>query len=255
VRAADLDEVMAGFEAAAEVQYSVAWIDCLAKGRALGRSLLYLGAHARVGELGPEARVKPFHPPPRPVARVPFDFPAFALSRWSTRVFNEIYYRRGRPGMRVLDYDRAFFPLDAVLDWNRIYGKRGLVQYQCVVPKAEARRDLARILDETSRAGLGSFLAVLKLLGTEGNGMLSFPMSGYTLALDFPVCEETFVLLKRLDRIVADCGGRVYLAKDALSEAELMPRFYPRLPEFRAQRAASGAERKFTSLMARRLLL
>jgi FAD/FMN-containing dehydrogenase len=255
VKAASLNDVMAGFEASAEAPYSVAWIDCLARGKALGRSLLYLGAHARVSELGPEARVKPLTAPPRAAARVPFDMPGFALNRLSVSLFNAVYYRRGRPGMKVIDYDRAFFPLDSVLDWNRIYGRRGLVQYQCVLPKGEAERSLVRILDETSRAGLGSFLAVLKLLGREGKGMLSFPMPGYTLALDFPVSPETFALLKRLDRIVADCGGRLYLAKDALSDAELMARGYPRLTEFRAERAASGADRKFSSLMAQRLAL
>jgi FAD/FMN-containing dehydrogenase len=255
VKAASLNDAMAGFEASAEAPYSVAWIDCLARGRNLGRSLLYLGAHARVAELGPEARVKPLEAPPRPAARVPLDMPGLALNRWSVGLFNEIYYRGGQPGMKVIDYDRAFFPLDSVLDWNRIYGKRGLVQYQCVVPKAEAERNLERILDETSRAGRGSFLAVLKLLGGEGDGMLSFPMRGYTLALDFPVSAETFALVKRLDGIVADCGGRLYLAKDALSDAGLMAHGYPRLPEFRKARAESGAGRKFNSLMAQRLSL
>ncbi|HWC63824.1 MAG TPA: FAD-binding oxidoreductase [Rhizomicrobium sp.] len=259
VKAGSLDDVMAGFEASGEAPYSVAWIDCLARGKSLGRSLLYLGAHARVNELDPDARLKPLSIPARDpfggAARVPFDVPALALNRFSMGLFNEIYYRRGKPGMKVIDYDRAFFPLDSVRDWNRLYGRRGLVQYQCVVPKAEAERNVARILEETSRAGLGSFLAVLKLLGSEGDGMLSFPMPGYTLALDFPVSPSTFALVKGLDRIVADCGGRIYLAKDALSDAALMAPAYPRLAEFRQQRAESGADRKFTSLMAQRLLL
>jgi decaprenylphospho-beta-D-ribofuranose 2-oxidase len=255
IRAPDLDGVLAAFEATTASPYSVAWIDCLAGGRSLGRSLLYHGAHAVLGEVDAGAQPNKLEAPQRKAAKVPFDFPAFALNRASVGAFNEFYFRKGRVGWALIDYDRAFFPLDAVRNWNRIYGRCGFVQYQCAVPKGEAERYLQAMLEETSRAGMGSFLAVLKLMGKEGNGMLSFPMPGYTLAMDFPVCDRTFTLLKRLDRILADCGGRIYLAKDAVSGPDLMAVGYPRLEAFRALRADSGADQKFTSLMARRLSL
>jgi len=255
VRARDLDEVLALYAASGASPYTVAWIDCLAGGASLGRSLLYRGDHAALDDLPAQVRAAPRLIPQRRTRRVPLDFPAFALNRASVAAFNTLYYRRGRPGTQLLDYDRAFFPLDAILEWNRIYGRRGFVQYQCVVPRFDADRNLMRLLREISRAGLGSFLAVLKLLGPESDGMLSFPMEGYTLALDFPVSQATFALLKRLDAVIADCGGRLYLAKDSVCNAALLAGGYPRLTAFRDFRAHSGADRKFQSLMSGRLSL
>lgn len=253
LRAANLDQVMDLFEASAGWTYSVAWIDCLATGSALGRSLLYRGEHAKRFELPKILRDAPIAAPPRPKGRVPMDFPAFLLNRYSVRAFNELYYRRARPGTELVDLESFFYPLDALLDWNRLYGKRGLVQYQCVLPKAASREGLGRLLERIARAGLGSFLAVLKLFGRQ-EGLLSFPMEGYSLALDFPATAPSFALLDELDAIVADHGGRLYLAKDARMSAPMM-RGYDGLDRFREIRREADPAEKFSSLQSERLVL
>ena len=247
-RAANLREAMALFEDASGWTYSVAWIDCLARGATLGRSLLYLGEHAEPDELPAGSTVAPR----RATRRVPVDFPGFALNRWSVTAFNALYYRRGRPGQSIVDYDRYFYPLDALLEWNRIYGRAGFLQYQCVLPKAASAAGLTAILDRVARAGAGSFLAVLKLFGAQ-DGLLSFPMEGYTLALDFPATTAIFGLLLELDAVVADHGGRLYLAKDARTSAGMLRRFYPRLAEFQALRSRFDPAGRFSSLQSERL--
>ncbi|WP_207476667.1 FAD-binding oxidoreductase [Arenibaculum pallidiluteum] len=254
LRCANLAEVMAAFEASQGWTYSVAWIDCLAGGTARGRSLLHRGEHAWPDELDPGRGATPLILPPRPRRRVPATFPDFALTSLSVRAFNEIYYRAGRPGTQIVDYDRFFYPLDAVLDWNRIYGRRGFIQYQCVLPKAAGSAGLEALLDAIARSGLGSFLAVLKLFGPGDAGLLSFPMEGYTLALDFPIRTHTLALADRLDAIVAEQGGRIYLAKDARMPPAMLRQGYPQLDRFLTIRRASGAER-FSSLLSRRLEL
>jgi len=181
------------------------------------------------------------------------DFPAFALNRFSVRAFNELYYRRARPGVGLVDLESFFYPLDALLEWNRIYSKRGFVQYQCVLPKAASRAGMRRLLECISAAGLGSFLAVLKLFGRQ-DGLLSFPMEGYTLALDFPATPPNLALLDALDAIVADHGGRLYLAKDARMSAPMM-RGYDGLDRFRMVRREIDPNQKFSSLQSRRLVL
>jgi decaprenylphospho-beta-D-ribofuranose 2-oxidase len=249
-RCANLADVMAAFEDARHWSYSVAWIDCLARGASLGRSLLFLGEHARRDEAG-QGRGGLLPTRRRPV-RVPVDFPSWALNRWSVAAFNELYWRRARPGTAFVDYDRYFYPLDAILEWNRIYGRAGFVQYQCVLPKAASDAGLTALLTRISRAGAGSFLSVLKLFGAPAK-MLSFPLEGFTLALDFPANRTTFALLDELDAIVADHGGRLYLAKDARMGAALFRRGYPHLPEFEALRTRIDPEQKFWSVQSRRL--
>jgi decaprenylphospho-beta-D-ribofuranose 2-oxidase len=207
-RCANLSEVMAAFEDARSWTYSVAWIDCLARGAALGRSLLFLGEHARRDEVA--AGKGGLVATRRRALRIPLDFPSWALNRWSVAAFNELYWRRGKSGQAFVDYDTFFYPLDAILEWNRIYGRAGFVQYQCVLPKAASASGLTALLTRISQAGAGSFLSVLKLFGA-GDRLLSFPMEGFTLALDFPANPKTFALLGELDAIVADHGGRLYL--------------------------------------------
>jgi len=246
-RAAGLREVMALFEATSDCTYSVAWIDCLARGAALGRSVMFLGEHAEPDEVpaGTAASRRGIH-------RVPMDFPGFALNRWSVGAFNAVYYRTGRPGRSIIDYDRFFYPLDAVLEWNRIYGRSGFVQYQCVLPKPASAAGLTALLDRVAVAGVGSFLAVLKLFGAQ-DGLLSFPMEGYTLAMDLRATMVTFGLMLELDAIVADHGGRLYLAKDARTGAGMLRRFYPRLDEFQALRQRFDPAGRFSSLQSDRL--
>ncbi len=248
-RCANLAEAMAALAAARDT-YAVAWIDCLAKGAAMGRSVLFLGEHARRDEVG-QGRGN-LIATRRRAYRVPVDFPGFVLNRWSVAAFNELYWRRAKPGEALVDYDGYFYPLDALLEWNRIYGRAGFVQYQCVLPTAASEAGLRTLLTRISQAGAGSFLSVLKLFGPQ-DGVLSFPMAGFTLALDFPANAKTFALLDELDTVVADHGGRLYLAKDARMGAAFFQRSYPRLAEFRALRARLDPGGKFWSVQSRRL--
>jgi FAD/FMN-containing dehydrogenase len=174
------------------------------------------------------------------------------LNRWSVAAFNELYWRRAKPGEALVDYDGYFYPLDALLEWNRIYGRAGFVQYQCVLPTAASEAGLTALLTRISQAGAGSFLSVLKMFGPQ-DGVLSFPMAGFTLALDFPANAKTFALLDELDAVVADHGGRLYLAKDARMGADFFQKSYPRLDEFRALRARLDPGGKFWSVQSKRL--
>ena len=253
LRCRDLAEAMALFEESAGWTYTVAWIDCLAGRAARGRSILYRGEHAGAGELPAGLAADPLRPRRKRVLRVPFDLPSFTLNGLSVRAFNALYYGAARPGTGFVDYETFFYPLDAVLEWNRIYGTPGFVQYQCVLPKAESAKGLDRLLGAIAASGQGSFLAVLKLFGAGSGGPLSFPMEGYTLALDFRASPGTFSLLRALDRIVAEHGGRLYLAKDACMGAGMLRRGYPGLDGFRALRARHDPDRRFRSLLSDRL--
>jgi decaprenylphospho-beta-D-ribofuranose 2-oxidase len=251
MRARDLDEVLEQFEATQGSTYSVAWIDSLGRGAALGRSVLQLGEHAQLDDLPASARLQPLYRRDRRPRRVPVDFPAFVLNTGSIRLFNALYYARAKPGQDLVDFDPFFYPLDTVLDWNRIYGSRGFFQYQCVVPLDTSRAALRSMLGRLPRAGAGSFLSVLKRLGHQ-SGLLSFPMEGYTLALDLPVNPTTLAVAADLDAIVKEHGGRLYLAKDARMPAAML-RQYPALDRFRAVRRAADPNGKFSSAMSQRL--
>ena len=253
IRVSDLDQALSVFEASHGSTYSVAWIDCMATGRNLGRSAILLGEHARVDELDARRRAAPLARPLRKPKTVPIDFPGFALSGFNVKMFNHLYYAMQRPGDTVVDIDPYFYPLDALFEWNRIYGRRGFVQYQSVLPLAESEAGMRRLLEAISAAGAGSFLAVLKRMGPQSFGMLSFPMEGYTLALDFPATPANLQLLDRLDAITADHGGRVYLTKDARVSPNMFARGYPRLQEFRNLRAQYGLDQRFSSLLSQRL--
>ena len=197
-------------------------------------------------------------PPCAVVARrrlgVPLDAPGWLLNGFSVRLFNRLYYRNGKAhrGERLRGLDSFFYPLDAVLGWNRIYGRRGLVQFQCVLPLESSLAGMRELLEAVSRAGKGSFLAVLKRLGPEER-KISFPMSGYTLALDFPVDAAVLALLDRLEGIAADHGGRFYLAKDAHMSRELLHRCDPRAASFAEMRRSGGQAAHFASYQSMRL--
>lgn len=251
--AANLAEALALFDAHDVAPYSVAWIDCLSGGRAAGRSLLFTGDHA-------EAPGRPAPAGLHQRLRLPVDLPALALNRHSIAAFNALYFARGRQTAgreRLLPATHYFYPLDAIADWHRLYGRRGFVQFQCLLPPASAPQGLAAILAATAAAGLGSFLAVLKRMGPgrrqDGRGGLSFPGDGFTLALDFPVSPASLALLDRLDAIVLDHDGRFYLAKDARMTAETLHRSDPRAGQFAAWRRQTGAAERFASLQSRRL--
>jgi decaprenylphospho-beta-D-ribofuranose 2-oxidase len=245
-RCRNLDAFLAALaEARQRATYSVGWIDGLAKGRELGRGLL------EEAEPATEAVADT----PQRARRVPMDAPGSVLNPITIGLFNAAYYRRVPVGgrERIVPYRRFLYPLDAISDWNRIYGRGGFFQFQCVLPDASAPRGIRLLLEEIAGSGRASFLAVLKTLGAEGRGYLSFPMRGYTLALDFPRRGGVEDVLRRLERLTLDHGGRIYLAKDAVLSPEGFRAMYPKLPEFQAVLDAIDPEHRLNSDMARRL--
>ncbi|HZH28446.1 MAG TPA: FAD-binding oxidoreductase [Azospirillaceae bacterium] len=249
-RLPDIGAFMAALvEARRSAAYSVGWIDAVAKGAGLGRGILQTADFASADQAAPASGAGPRE------MRLPVDLPGIVLNRHSIGLFNHLYYTRvpadGRE--RVQPAGKFLYPLDAIRDWNRMYGKNGFHQFQCVIPDGEAERGIPALVEAIAGAGSASFLAVLKTLGGPGRGHLSFPMSGFTLALDFPVRAGTAELMARLERLVLAHGGRIYLAKDASLSPEGFRRMYPRLPEFRAVLDRVDPDRRLGSDMSRRL--
>nr|WP_321511124.1 FAD-binding oxidoreductase [uncultured Hyphomonas sp.] len=244
------------FERSADSTYSVAWIDCLSTGASLGRSLVYLGEHAAHADLPRKQLQAPFQTPRKRKLTVPLDAPGFALNRWTVKAFNEVYYRAGRSktGTQLVDWDTYFYPLDAILKWNRIYGRKGFAQFQCVIPLEQSKEGMQALLEAISAAGQGSFLSVLKRFGAQ-ESRFSFPMEGYTLALDFPVNRRSLDLMNRLDEITIAHGGRFYLAKDSRLKAETLAKSDERVSDFREMRKSTSAAETFSSAQSDRLVL
>jgi len=249
-----LAATMDTFETAQDATYSVAWIDCLSTGARQGRSLVMLGEHAALDELPPRAARRPHGPPARRARSVPADLPGFVLNRAAMRAFNALYYRNGcrKAGTGLVGWDPFFYPLDSILGWNRIYGRRGFVQFQCVLPLAESYAGLSALLDAVAAAGQGAFLSVLKRFGTQ-ESRFSFPMEGYTLALDFPVSRRSLAMMERLDEITVTHGGRFYLAKDGRLKPDTLHSADPRAAAFRAMRQDTGLAREFSSRQSERV--
>ncbi len=257
VKAKDLSEILSLFEDFGTATYSVAWIDTLARGSRLGRSILMKGEHASLAEVQGSAWEKsPLQLPKKLALTVPFNFPAFALNRLTMSAFNALYYRKQRKQQQggLVDYDSFFYPLDAIHHWNRIYGKRGFTQYQFVVPKAQGPIAIEAVLQHMHRHRMGSFLSVLKLLGPS-SGLMSFPMEGYTLTLDFPIKPALFPFLDELDAMITAWGGRVYLTKDVRLSPESLRASYPGVPAFLDIRKKWDPEGKIHSLQSQRLNL
>lgn len=246
VKTTNLAETFSAFEQYKNAPYSVAWIDCLAKGSELGRCLLMAGDFAGDGDL--------LYQPKRNL-NIPFNFPTFTLNSWSVKAFNHLYYAKATAGtsQQRVGIDAFFYPLDAIQNWNRIYGKNGFVQWQFVLPKEASLEGLTSILKAVTEEGLGSFLAVLKLYGTHNSNWLSFPIEGYGLALDFKMQPGLVPFLTRLTDEVIAFGGRVYLAKDALLTQAQFERSYPSTNAFRQLRHQLGLTTSFQSLLSRRL--
>jgi decaprenylphospho-beta-D-ribofuranose 2-oxidase len=238
--------------------YSVAWIDLMASGTAMGRSVLGRGRFARLEEVSARQRRHPLDFRSTTVAAAPTVVPPGLVNPLTIKAFNELWYRKSPRRRRdeVQTITKFFHPLDLVDRWNRIYGRDGLLQWQFVVPMA-ATEDLRQIVGELSRSGCPSFLAVLKRMGPGNPGPLSFPMEGWTLAFDVPaVSGETLgPLLDRLDERVVEAGGRLYLAKDSRMRPELLPHMYPRLQEWREVRRSVDPDQRLASDLARRLRL
>ncbi|RYP84942.1 FAD-binding oxidoreductase [Nocardioides guangzhouensis] len=253
----DLDAVLTRMaESDDAFTYSVAWIDTLARGRSMGRSVLTRGEHARREDLAGSPRHRADVVPHDARVAMPSLLPPHLISRPTTLAFNEMWFRkapRRREG-QVQTVAAFFHPLDGVRHWNRVYGRGGFLQYQFVVPENEDEA-LRRILGRISRAGYPSFLAVLKRFGPGDPGPLSFPMAGWTLAIDLPTSPTLRGFLADLDGLVVASGGRVYLAKDSRMEPGLLAEMYPRLDEFRAVRARVDPGGVFQSDLSRRLHL
>ncbi|MFJ8540835.1 FAD-binding protein [Streptomyces sp. NPDC093586] len=257
-RAADLDDLMARLSATDHrYRYSVAWIDLLARGAATGRAVLTRGDHAPLDALDARARREPLAFRTSRLPAAPAFLPEGLLSRTSVGLFNEFWYRRAPRARRgqLQRISTFFHPLDGVPHWNRIYGRGGFVQYQFVVGHGR-EETLRRIVRRISARRCPSFLAVLKRFGRADAGWLSFPMPGWTLALDVPAgLPGLGAFLDELDEQVAAAGGRVYLAKDSRLRPELLASMYPRLDDFRALRAELDPRGVFTSDLSRRLAL
>ena len=253
VKAENLEEVIQLFEAYKHYTYSVAWIDCLKKGSDFGRSILILGEHASISDLDEQKKRNPLRLPSKKQLPFPFSLPSFALNQLTIKAFNFLFYAKNRKKEinNIVSYEPFFYPLDAVANWNRMYGASGFVQYQFVLP-LESKEGLVEILRKISNQGLGSFLAVLKVFGKQNN-LISFPTEGYTLALDFPVRKDLFRFLDELDEIVLKYKGRIYLSKDARMKAEIFWKSYPNAARFVDIIKRYNPGFKFNSIQALRL--
>jgi len=246
IKTQNLKETFAAFEEYQSAPYSVAWIDCLAKGNSLGRCLLMAGDFREDGKLDYT---------PSDKFSIPVDLPGFSLNNWSVRTFNWLYYARVKQQVsrQKVDIDTFFYPLDAIGHWNRIYGRKGFTQYQFILPKVSSYEGLLAILQAISDSGKGSFLAVLKLYGPANDNYLSFPMEGYSLALDFKIEAGLFDLLNTLDDIVVRHQGRIYLTKDARVSQAVFEQGYPQIETFRQYRKKHQMDKTFQSLQSKRV--
>jgi FAD/FMN-containing dehydrogenase len=255
--AGNLQDCMDLMEEHDDAKYSVAWIDCLATGAAQGRSVLYLGEH--VDEQDAREKSKPGRKGLRAIQRselnIPFDAPSILLNKYTMAGFNSAYYalQKRRATTKRIAYDSFFFPLERLRNWNRLYGAKGFLQYQLALPQESAHAGISAILSCASQAGKGSFLSVLKKFGKANSNLLSFPIEGYTLALDFKYEASLFPLLDKLDTLVLDHGGRLYLAKDARMSKECFQQSYGQWERFAELRQKFDPKGKFSSLQSRRL--
>ena len=250
----DLDhalEAMAATDGAHK--YSVAWVDCLAKGASLGRSVLMQGDHATQKQLPAARKSRPFAVKRGLPKTVPFPCPEFVLNPASVAAFNKVFYAMHPTAIgKIVNYDSYFYPLDAIHHWNRLYGRKGFAQYQATLP-FESKQGLVKILERLSDSRRPSFLAVLKTFGEQNPGLLSHPMKGYTLTLDIPNHAGLVPFLHELDRILLEYNGRLYLAKDAVAKPETIAAMYPRLEAFQSIRKRLDPDGVLSSTMARRL--
>ncbi len=256
-RSTDLDDVMAMMvEGDARYEYSVAWIDLSARGKRMGRSVLERGTFATEEEARASGMSDPHHYTTHMFPSPPDVFPNGLLNPLTVRAFNEVWYRKApfRKRGELRGIEAFFHPLDMIADWNRVYGRRGFLQWQFAVPDAETEL-VRRAVDRISAARIGSVVNVLKRFGPGSPGALSFPIQGWTLSVDIPVQAGIEGLLDELDEEVVAAGGRIYLAKDSRVRPELLPEMYPRLDEWREVRDKLDPEGVFRSDLGRRLHL
>jgi len=246
IKSKNLKDTFQAFENQSDQPYSVAWIDCLSKGNKLGRSVLMVGDFANDGILKYKKGFK---------LNLPFNFPSFFISKWTVKLFNFFYYNflNSHDSIKKVNFDSFFYPLDKINNWNRMYGKNGFTQYQFILPKETSYEGLKEILNAISRSGKGSFLAVLKLYGSANKNFLSFPMEGYSLALDFKIEPGLFQLLDQLDELVLKFNGRIYLSKDVRVPKKVFEIGYPLIENFRDIRKSYKMKQKIKSFQSIRL--
>ena len=245
-----LSECFELLEANTDSKYSVAWLDCLAGGNKLGRSMIYLAQHDDNSDSIKEPKYKN-----RRRATVAFDMPAFLINKFTLGLFNDAYFNLKKKVHResTVHYDTYFFPLDNIGNWNRLYGARGFLQYQFVLPLDTALEGISQVLFKVSGAGKGSFLSVLKKFGKANANLLSFPQPGYTLSLDFKREKSLFPLLDGLDEIVLAHGGKIYLAKDARMSESVFKAGYPEWEKFLETKLKVDPRGIFASLQSERI--
>jgi len=254
LKAANFDELLQLFDTYRDSTYAVAWVDCLTTGKQFGRGILTLGDHALLSDLTDEQKQNPLQLPQGKKINFPINLPGWALNKFTVKAFNFLFYNKNfkKEQDSIIGYDPVFYQLDAINNWNRMYGKKGFVQYQFVMP-LEAKQGLVEILTRIGQKGMGSFLTVLKVLGKQ-ESMISFTREGYTLALDFPVKDGLFEFLDELDEILLKYGGRIYLTKDARMKAAMLSG-YPELQKFKNIVKKYNPDGKIRSLQSDRLLL
>lgn len=249
----DLDHMLEALEQYDhEYNYSVAWIDALAKGKKLGSGVLTLGNAAKLAELPEKLKSDPLKLHATGKLAVPFFFPSFALNGLTVRILNKVIAFVQNSPKEFVHYEKFFFPLDAINNWNKGYGKRGFIQYQFVIPEENGKQHLKEILEMIADSGCTPFLNVFKRMG-EGQGILSFPFKGYTLAIDFPMSEKLKTFTPKLDAKVLAAGGRLYLGKDGLLDEAMFKQMYPQYQQWLAVKKKYDPKGEFSSNISRRL--
>ncbi len=254
IQAKNLDHVIDLFAQYTDCTYTMAWIDCLKTGNNQGRSIMFAGEHSVISELSRKKQKQPLLIPKKKKITVPFNLPSFVLNQFTVKAFNQLYYStHATKKNQIINYDSFFYPLDSLLEWNRMYGKRGFIQYQFVIPIADNANGLKKILNKISEKGWGSFLAVLKMFGPQ-ESIIAFPVEGLTLALDFPIKKGLFEFLDELDEIVEGHGGRIYLSKDARMKKDVFLNGYPNYARFIQIVKKYNPSNKFSSLLSNRII-
>ncbi len=242
---ANLQDTFDTLQEHSNARFVVAWLDCLAQKDQLGRGIVHVGEYDNSNRLKLHQRWGP---------TVPFSTPSILLNRHSMGLFNRLYYRlQSGSSTSNESYDEFFFPLDSIKHWNRLYGRKGFMQYQFVLPEESAREGMSQILQQVAGAGKGSFLAVLKQFGNANANLLSFPRSGMTLTLDFKLEDSLFPMLESLDAIVLEHGGRHYLAKDARLSESVFKAGYPDWQAFHSLKQEVDPNERFASLQSERI--
>ena len=246
ILAENLEDCMDLIDKHGDSKHSVAWVDCLARGDSLGRSILHLADYCEKGIQEPKSRI---------ALSIPFTTPGFLLNRFSTKLLNNTIYamRKHRRNISTVNYDAYFFPLDNIRNWNRLYGGKGFLQYQFVIPYDSARKGIREVLEIVSESAKGSFISVLKKFGDANKNLLSFPTSGYTLTVDFKNEPSVFPLLTKLDEIVLAHGGRLYLAKDSRMSEDVFKTAYPNWERFVEVKKTLDPSNTFASHQSARL--